>query len=110
MSDSQTPMELLRQLAPEFAKNQMDAKALLFEHPNYQAVPAKYKILMGIAVAAAIGADTCVKMWSRQAIEHGATDQEIVEAILVARFMNQASVNDFTSETLADLVKARTSS
>jgi hypothetical protein len=36
-----TPMELLKDFAPEFAKNQMDERALLFERPNYQAVPAK---------------------------------------------------------------------
>jgi hypothetical protein len=38
-----TPMGLLKEFAPEFAKNQMDEKALIYEHPNYQAVPAQYK-------------------------------------------------------------------
>jgi hypothetical protein len=41
-----TPVELLTEFAPEFAQNQMDERALLFEHPNYQVVPAKYKMLI----------------------------------------------------------------
>ena len=53
-----TPMELLKDFAPEFAKNQMDERTLLFEHPNYQAVPAKYKLLIGIAAAAIAGSNT----------------------------------------------------
>ena len=52
-----TPMELLKEFAPEFAQNQMDERALIFEHPNYQTVPAKYKLLIGIASAAIIGPD-----------------------------------------------------
>ncbi|MDA3950743.1 MAG: hypothetical protein PF508_16170 [Spirochaeta sp.] len=44
-----TPMELLKDFAPEFAANQMDEKALLFENESYQSVPNKYKLLIGIA-------------------------------------------------------------
>ena len=34
MSDK-TPVELPKEVAPEFAKNQMDEKALLFENARY---------------------------------------------------------------------------
>ena len=103
MNTTQTPMDLLRQVAPEFAKNQMDAKALLFEDPKYQEVPGKYKLLMGIAVAAALGSEMCTEMWTRQAKEKGVTNQEIIEAIMVARFMKQATVNDTAAKTFARL-------
>ena len=46
-----TPMELLKEFAFKYTQNQMDEKAHLFEHPGYQAVPAKYKMLIGIAPA-----------------------------------------------------------
>ena len=92
-----TPMELLKALAPEFAKNQMDEKALLFEHPNYQAVPAKYKLLIGIAAAAIADSDTCTQMWVKMAKDQGVTDAEITEAVMVARYMKQATVNDTVS-------------
>ena len=93
-------MELLKDFAPEFAKNQMDEKALLFEHPNYQAVPAKYKLLIGIASAAIIGSDTCTQMWVKMAQAQGVTTEEITEAIMVARYMKQATVNDTVSNAL----------
>ena len=92
-----SPMELLKAFAPEFAKNQMDERALLFEHPNYQAVPAKYKLLIGIAAAAIAGSDTCTQMWVKMAKDQGVTDAEITEAVMVARYMKQATVNDTVS-------------
>jgi len=54
-------MELLKQFAPEFAENQMQEKALIFENEEYQKVPNKYKMLtclpvgVGIGVVAALG-------------------------------------------------------
>lgn len=95
-----TPMELIKEFAPEFAQNQMDEKALLFEHPNYQAVPSKYKLLIGIAAATIIGSDTCTQMWVKMAKDKGVTNAEITEAIMVARYMKQATVNDTASNTL----------
>jgi AhpD family alkylhydroperoxidase len=105
MSSTKTPMDLVREFAPEFAKNQMEEKALLFDHPSYQAVPAKYKTLIGVAVAAALGSEMCTEMWARQAKEKGATVREITEAIMVARFMKQATVNDTAAKTLTWLAE-----
>lgn len=98
-----TPMELLKELAPEFAKNQMDEKALLFDHPNYQAVPGKYKLLIGIAAAAIAGSDTCTQMWVKMAVDQGVTREEITEAVMVARYMKQATVNDTVSHAFSML-------
>lgn len=95
-----TPMDLLNEFAPEFAKIQMDQKALLFENEKYQAVPKKYKLLAGIAAAAVLGSDTCTQMWVKQAKMAGVTQQEIIEAMMVARYMKQAVVNDTISNTL----------
>ena len=92
-----SPMDLVKDFAPEFAQNQMDEKALLFEHASYQAVPAKYKLLIGIASAAIMGSDTCTQMWVKMAKEKGITNEEITEAIMVARYMKQATVNDTVS-------------
>lgn len=89
-----TPMDLLKKVAPEFAQNQFDQRALLFESPKYQAIPLKYKLLSGIAVAAALGSVTCTEMWTKMALQKGVTSAEIGEAILVARYMKMATVND----------------
>ena len=95
-----TPMELLQAFAPEFAKNQIEEKSLLFENEKYQKIPNKYKILIGIGVAAALGSDTCTQMWTKMAKQNGVTNEEIVEAMQVARYMKHATVNDTISGSL----------
>ena len=93
MSDK-TPVELLKEVAPEFAKNQMDEKALLFENERYQHVPNKYKLLIGIGVAASLGSDTCTQMWTKMATNQGVTIEEITEAIMVARYIKHTAAKE----------------
>jgi AhpD family alkylhydroperoxidase len=95
-----TPIELLKHFAPEFGENQMQEKSLIFESEKYQKVPNKYKMLVGIGVAAALGSDTCTQMWTKMAKQSGVTNEEIVEAINVARYMKQATVNDTVANSL----------
>jgi len=95
-----TPMELLKHFAPEFAENQMQEKSLIFESEKYQKVPNKYKMLIGIASAAALGSDTCTQMWTKMAKQNGVSNEEIVEAMQVARYMKQATVNDTIANSL----------
>ena len=95
-----TPMELLKQFAPEFAQNQMHEKSLIFENEKYQKVPNKYKMLVGIGVAASLGSNTCTQMWTKMAKQSGVTNEEIVEAMNVARYMKQATVNDTIANSL----------
>ena len=87
-------MELLKHFAPEFAQNQMHEKSLIFENEKYQKVPNKYKMLVGIGVAASLGSNTCTQMWTKMAKQSGVTNEEIVEAMNVARYMKKATVND----------------
>lgn len=98
--NQKTPMELLKHFAPEFAENQMQEKVLMFENKNYQQVPNKYKMLIGIGVAAALGSDTCTQMWTKMAKQDGLSNEEIVEALNVARYMKQATVNDTMANSL----------
>ena len=105
--NQKTPMDLLREFAPEFAANQMEAKKLLFESPKYQSVPNKYKLLAGIAVAAALGSVTCTDMWTKQALLAGVTKEEISEILQVARYMKMATVNDTVSSTYELLEAAK---
>ena len=97
---NKSPMELLKQFAPEFAENQMQEKALIFENKKYRNVPNKYKILIGIGVASALGSDTCTQMWTKMAKQNGITNEEILEAMQVARYMKQATVNDTIANSL----------
>jgi alkylhydroperoxidase/carboxymuconolactone decarboxylase family protein YurZ len=96
-----TPMELLKDAAPEFAALQMQERALLMENEAYQSVPQKYKLLIGIAAAAVLMSDTCTQMWTKMAKANGVSDAEIIEAMLVARYMKQATVNDAMANSLS---------
>ena len=78
----------------------MQEKSLIFENENYQKVPDKYKMLIGIGVAAALGSDTCTQMWTKIAKQNNVTNEEIVEAMQVARYMKQATVNDTIANSL----------
>jgi len=96
-----TPMDILRAVSPEGAKTYMDHRAATMDNPALQAVPTKYKLLIGIGVAASLQSSTCTLMWTKQAKQAGATDAEIAEAILVARLMKMATVNDTAADALA---------
>ncbi|ADG81336.1 carboxymuconolactone decarboxylase family protein [Thermincola potens] len=83
------PMRLLAKFAPEG----------VFEHArnmnfvmSREAIPPKYKILMNIAIAAALGAKRCIETYVRMAKHKGLSNEEIVEALLVARFVKSATV------------------
>jgi AhpD family alkylhydroperoxidase len=101
-----TPVDILRAVSPEGAKTYMDHRAATMDNPALQAVPAKYKLLIGIGVAASLQSSTCTLMWTKQAKQAGVSDAEIVEAIIVARLMKMATVNDTAADALAWLRKA----
>ena len=101
-----TPVDIPRAVSPEGAKTYMDHRAATMDNPALQAVPAKYKLLIGIGVAASLQSSTCTLMWTKQAKQAGVSDAEIVEAIIVARLMKMATVNDTAADALAWLRKA----
>jgi AhpD family alkylhydroperoxidase len=94
-------MDVLRAAAPEGARTYLQHKAAIMENPELQEVPTKYKLLVGIGVAAALQSSTCTLMWTKLAKEAGATQAEIAEAVLVARLMKMATVNDTAADALA---------
>jgi len=96
-----TPMDILRAISPEGAKTYMAHKAATMDNPALQAVPLKVKLLIGIGVAASLQSSTCTLMWTKQAKQAGVSDAEIAEAILVARLMKMATVNDTAADALA---------
>ncbi len=106
-TSSSTPMEVLRAVSPEGAKTFLDHRAATMDNPRLQALPLKYKLLVGIGVAAALQSATCTLMWTKQARAAGITDAEITEAILVSRLMKMATVNDTAAEALAWLQASR---
>jgi AhpD family alkylhydroperoxidase len=99
-------MDILRAISPEGAKTYMDHRAATMDNSALQAVPLKYKLLIGIGVAASLQSSTCTLMWTKQARQAGVSSAEIAEAILVARLMKMATVNDTAADALAWLKHA----
>ncbi|MDZ7801221.1 MAG: carboxymuconolactone decarboxylase family protein [Trueperaceae bacterium] len=101
MNSSAAPMDILRTASPEGARTYMDHRAATLENPALQALPLTQKLLIGIGVAAALQSSTCTLMWTKQARKAGVSDAEIIEAILVARLMKMATVQDTAADALA---------
>ena len=67
----QTPMDVLRAAAPEGARTYLQHKASMMENPELQALPPKYKLLVGVGVAAALQSSGCTLRWSKLAKQAG---------------------------------------
>ncbi len=100
-TNTPSPMDLLRSISPEGAKTFLEHRTAILENPELQAIPEKYKLLIGIGVAAAMQCEACTLQWTKQARGLGATDAEIVEALLVSRHMKMATVNVTAGQALA---------
>ncbi|WP_448060879.1 carboxymuconolactone decarboxylase family protein [Cellulomonas hominis] len=96
-----SPMDTLRAVSPEGAAMYMNHRTAVMDNPQLQEVPTTYKLLIGIAVAAALQSSTCTLMWTKLAKQAGVSDGQITEAVLVARLMKMATVNDAAAEALA---------
>jgi len=106
MADNErTPIAILAGVSPVAAKTYMDHRNAVMENPEAQALPAKVKLLVGIGVAAALQSSTCTLMWVKHARKAGATNAEIAEALMAARLMKAATVNDAAAEALQWLLE-----
>jgi len=94
-------MDILRAVSSEEANTYLSHRGAIMDNPALQTVPQKYKLLIGIGVAASLQSSTCTLMWTKMAKQAGATDAEIAEAILVARLMKMAAVNGTAADALA---------
>lgn len=95
-----TPMEILEGISPAGARTWMEHRSAILHNPELSALPEATKLLVGIGVAAALQSARCTLMWTKQAKQAGVSDAEIAEAILTARFMKAATVNDAAAEAL----------
>ena len=83
------PMKLLAQVMPEAVYDHARMRQFVDACP---AIPQKYKLLMFVAIAAALGSTYCTETYAQLALNNGATKEEIAEALVVARFVNASTV------------------
>jgi len=55
-------------------------------------IPEKYKHLIMVAVSAALGCEMCTEVFTKIAKRKGVSEEEIAEAILVARFAMASTI------------------
>jgi len=106
-NSSPSPIEILEDVSPLAAKTYLDHRAQIMDNPDLQALTKKQKLLVGIGVASALQSSTCTTMWVKHAVKAGASNEEIAEALMVARLMKAATVNDTAADALQWLKTSR---
>lgn len=81
---SEHPLEIIKEMDPEFAQLFENTSKLALEEGG---IPRKYKFLMAMALDASQGAVRGVRNLAEQAMQEGATKEEIMEAIRIAQYI-----------------------
>jgi alkylhydroperoxidase/carboxymuconolactone decarboxylase family protein YurZ len=96
------PMVLMSKILPEWIPRQAQERKFVFDLPH---VPAKYKHLIMIGVAAAVSSHLCTETFIKIAKRAGVTNEEIAEAIIAVRFALASTVFASATEGLEYLTE-----
>ena len=80
---SENPLQVIMDKDPDFFKLLESTRGLAFS----EGMPMKYKLLLAMALDAANGAVEGVKVLAIQAMQEGATKEEVMEAIRIAQYI-----------------------
>ena len=94
LGEEPRPMVLMSRILPEWIPKQAQERKFVFDLPH---IPAKYKHLIMIAVAASVSSHMCTETFIKIAKRAGVSNKEIGEAIIAARFALASTV--FASAT-----------
>lgn len=81
---AENPLKIFEKLDPELLKLVDNTKGLAL---NDGALPRRIKLLMAMALDASQGTEEGVRSLAQQALNAGATKEEIMEAIRVAQYI-----------------------
>ena len=81
------PLKILEKVDPELLKLVNDTRAFALTDG---ALPRKFKLLIAMALDAAYGTVEGVKSLTQQALQAGATKEEVMEALRVTQFIHGA--------------------
>lgn len=81
---SENPLQVILDKDPEFFELLENTRRLAFSEDG---MPMKYKLLIAMALDAASGALEGVKVLAIQAMQAGATKEEVMEAIRIAQYI-----------------------
>jgi alkylhydroperoxidase/carboxymuconolactone decarboxylase family protein YurZ len=100
LGEEPRPMVLMSKVLPQWIPRQAEERKFVFDLPN---IPAKYKHLIMVAVAAAVSSHLCTETFIKLAKRSGVTNGEIAEAIIAARFALASTVFASSVEGLETL-------
>jgi alkylhydroperoxidase/carboxymuconolactone decarboxylase family protein YurZ len=98
---SENPLQLIEDIDPEFAKLLNDTHSLAIEQGT---MPLKYRLLIAMALDASKGAEGGVMVLAMQALEAGATKEEIMEAIRITQFISGIGCVYTAANALRDIL------
>jgi len=106
LGEEPRPMVLMSKVLPEWIPKQAQDRKFVFDLPH---IPAKYKHLIMIAVAASVSSHMCTDTFIKIAKRAGVSKEEIGEAIIAARFALASTVFASATEGLEHLTKEKSS-
>ena len=102
LGEEPRPMVLMSKVLPEWIPKQAQERKFVFDLPH---IPAKYKHLIMIAVAASVSSHMCTETFIKISKRAGVSKEEIGEAIIAARFALASTVFASATEGLEHLVE-----
>lgn len=93
-------MRYFSRLFPEMVEEHIRGKKFAF---SQNAIPEKYRQLIIIAAAVASGTPACIKTQTKIALRKGITKDEIIEAILLGRFVLASTALANSAEALKEV-------
>ena len=102
LSDNLTehPLKIFEKLDPQLLKHVENSSEFVFADG---ALPGKFKLLIGMSFDASYGTVQGVKSLAQQAMEAGATKEEITEALRVAQHLSGVGCIYIAAQALKEL-------
>ena len=94
------PLDIIKKVDNELFENLSKTREMTFEDG---ALSKRHKLLIALALDAAHGAVNGVKSLSSQAMQNGATKEEIMEAVRVANYVSGAGSVYTAANALKDI-------
>ena len=106
--------ELLKGMAEELGETPITMEYLsklnekmVFEHAANKTfamtgkhIPPKYKLLISLAISAALGAENCINTYTKVALRKGVNPEEIMETIVLSRFVKGTTVISSSTQAM----------
>ena len=110
--------EMLKKMAEELGETPLTMeylsklnKNMVFEHASNKNfamsgdhIPPKYKLLISLAISAALGSKNCINTYTKVALNKGIKPEEIMEVLVLTRFVKGTTVISDSTEAMKTII------